>query len=232
MTHVLSYISTLMSANNLPNILLFAAALGAIRVAIRTLRTIERQTKAAEVAAKAQMDADRAWVMASVVGQPEEPLTKNLLEKTVVPGIVWQLQIVGNTPARIISEEFRCRIVDCDPDDVSKPKLEPIPVYLPNQVPEGQIVSPPGQKHLVSISVENDPTTALVNKLTQLSIGHAFFVSYGKVEYEDAFKRRGVTQFCAIYRPRTGGVITSPDGTVLNPPGFYVGGPTGYNYNT
>jgi hypothetical protein len=52
------------------------------------------------------------------------------------------------------------------------------------------------------------------------------------VEYEDAFKRKGVTQFCAIYRPHSGGVITTPDGTVLNPVGFHIDGPPEYNFNT
>jgi hypothetical protein len=40
-----------------------------------------------------------------------------------------------------------------------------------------------------------------------------------------------VTQFCAIYKPHGGGVITSPDGTVLNPVGFHTGGSSAYNFN-
>jgi hypothetical protein len=201
-----------------------------IAAAFITLRKLERQTKAAEAAAKAQMDADRAWVLASVAGQPEEPLTGNLM-KGVIPGIVWEIQIVGNTPARIVRKEFRCRIVDPTPDMVFKPMLEPIPVYLPDpNFAEGRIVSPPGEKQLFMVSVE--PTTSLVDRLVPVVMGNAFLCSYGRVEYEDAFKRKGVTQFCAVYRPPIGGVMKTPDGTVLNPPGFRIDGPDGYNYNT
>lgn len=233
MTNDPGYFATLFSANNLPNLLLFAAAVGAIIVAVITLRTIVRQTKAAEDAAKAQMDADRAWVLASIAGQPEEHFAKTLVE-TNIPAIVWQLDVVGNTPVRIIREDYRCRIVDCDPNVVSDPMLESTPAYLSNQIPEGRVVSPPGHTQAFLVPLEADPNanTSLVNRLSQVSIGHAFFVSYGRVEYEDAFKRKGVTQFCAIYRPPRGGVITSPDGKTLNPAGFHIGGPPGYNYNT
>jgi hypothetical protein len=50
-------------------------------MALRTLRAIRSQ-------AAAQMDADRAWVLVSVSGQPEEPLTGKFIEKGQIPGIV------------------------------------------------------------------------------------------------------------------------------------------------
>jgi hypothetical protein len=207
------------------------AVIGALGIiaAYSTLSTLERQTKAAEASAKAQMDADRAWVLARVAGQPEEPLTGNLI-KGVIPGIVWEIQIFGNTPARIVRAEFRCRIVDPTPDMPSKPMLEPIPVYLPDpNFAEGRSVLPPGEKQLFIVDIESD--SCLMRRLALVVIGKAFLCSYGKVEYEDAFKRKGVTQFCAVYRPSIGAVIKTPDGTVLNPPGFRIDGPEGYNYN-
>ena len=193
-------------------------------IAIRTMRAIQHQ-------ATAQMNADRAWVVANVAGSPQEPLTGSLIHG-VVPGIAWEIKIVGNTPARIIRQEFRCRIVDCQPTNISLPMLEPTPVYLPNQTPEGLMVSPPGDKPVFMSIVESEPNITLMARLSQVVIGHAFLVSYGRVEYEDAFKRRGVTQFCTIYKPHSGGVLTSPDGTALNPTGFHIAGPSGYNYNT
>jgi hypothetical protein len=231
------YFWDLIAANNLPNLLLFVVGVAGTIIAVRTLKKIERQTKAAEVSSKAQMDADRGWVLASVSGQPLEPMTKHLMEKGVHPGIVWKLQIFGNTPVRIIRTDFRCRIVDTDPDVASRPGLAREPVYFPNNTPEGRVVYPPGDTPMhFSISLENlvdpQPNVTLVDRLTQLPIGAGFLVSYGRVEYEDAFKRKGVTQFCAIYRPHRGGVITSPDGTVLNPVGFHIDGPAGYNFNT
>jgi hypothetical protein len=222
------YFVELVSPNNLPNLLLFVAAVGALAVGVRTLLAIERQTKAAQ-------DGDRGWVMASVAGNPEEPLTGNLI-KGIRPGIVWQLEVVGNTPVRIIRTDLRCRIVDSDPIMVFQPWLEPTPVYLPNQAPEGQVVSSPGQKQLIVLTIEDladpQPNVTLTGRLAQLGAGFGFFVSYGRVEYEDAFKRKGITQFCAIYRSHSGGVIKTPDGTVLNPVGFHIGGPPAYNFNT
>jgi len=88
-----------------------------------------------------------------------------------------------------------------------------------------------GHMKLFNIAVEPEPNTELKSSLYQVRMGGAFLVSYGRVEYQDAFGRNGVTQFCAVYRPPTGGVIKSPDGTDLNPVGFHIGGPSAYNYN-
>jgi hypothetical protein len=69
-------------------------------------------------------------------------------------------------------------------------------------------------------------------QVVAVSTGQAVWCCYGRIEYEDAFERKGVTQFCAVYRPQIGGVIESPNGVVLNPPGFFMDGPVGYNYTT
>ena len=213
------------------NLILAAVATVGVFIALATLRKLERQTKASEDSAKAQMNADRAWVMASVAGDPAEPLVDNLA-KGIHPGIVWRLQIFGNTPAKITRTQIRCRIVDCDPAMVFQPLLEPTPVYPTddNHV-EGKVVSPPGHTALINVSVEFVPNTELKSSLYQVQMGGAFLISYGRVEYQDAFGRSGLTQFCAIYTPYRGGVISSPDGTVLNPVGFHIGGPSAYNYN-
>jgi hypothetical protein len=214
------------------NLILAAVATAGVFIALATLRKLERQTKASEDSAKAQMNADRAWVMASVAGDPAEPLVENLATKGIHPGIVWRLRIFGNTPAKITRTQIRCRIVDCDPANVFQPLLEPAPVYHPDQNRvEGKVVSPPGHTMLVNVPVERVPNIELKNSLYQVQMGGAFLVSYGRVEYQDAFGRNGVTQFCAIYKPHSGGVITSPDGTVLNPVGFHIGGSSAYNYN-
>jgi len=53
--------------------------------------------------------------------------------------------------------------------------------------------------------------------------------AYGFIEYRDVFDRPGVTRFCYVYDFQFGGVLTSPDGTVLNPSGFRPGGPASYH---
>jgi len=208
------------------SLILATAGVGGVCLALRTLKAIEKQ-------ANAQMDADRAWVLASVIGQPKEPITKSIIEEGIIPGIVWQIQVAGNTPARIISERYRCRTVSVDKTALPpKPELESVPVYLPNtNSSDGQIVFPPGYSYAVSIPIENGPGN-LVERMTLTALGEIAFCAYGRIEYEDAFKRKGITQVCALYYPLRGGVIKSPDGTVLNPPGFRIGGPPGYNYNT
>jgi hypothetical protein len=112
-----------------------------------------------------------------------------------------------------------------------KPLLEPSPSYVhdPNVV-EVQSVFAPMHRHGFLSALESGDD--LIEQLTSVIAGKAFFCAYGCIEYEDAFKRRAVTQFCAIYHPPTGGVFKSPDGTILNPSGFRIGGPKGYNYNT
>ena len=73
----------------------------------RAAQAAENSATAAEQSSKAQMDADRAWVLISVAGQPEEPLTGNLI-KGQIPGIVWQIQIFGNTPIQADARSNSC----------------------------------------------------------------------------------------------------------------------------
>lgn len=195
-------------------------------IAIATLL----QANAAKMQAKAQMDADRAWVLASVGGQPEEPLTGNAV-KGIIPGIVWKIEIVGNTPAQILREQYRCRTV---PLVNGAPGLEEMPTYLRNQniIKEAEVF-PPGHKYFMNFPLEPTPERMPVStQMAEVIAGVRAFCAYGKIEYKDAFGRNGESQFCAIYRTRLGGIIKSPDGTDLNPPGFYIGGPKGYNHNT
>lgn len=182
---------------------------------------------------RANKNSDRGWILVhiSVSGQPKEPLTGNLIKDRIVPGIVWEIQVAGNTPVRIIREEYRCRVVPADKSvSPPKPSLEPTPAYMPDpNFVEGQVVFAPMHRHGYLSPLESSGTP-MSDQLALVAIGDSFFCAYGRVEYEDAFKRKATTQFCAIYHP--GGGIQSPDGTTLNPSGFRIGGPPGYNYNT
>jgi hypothetical protein len=61
------YSSRLLSPENLPNILLVVVAIAAIIVAVRTLKTLERQTSAIEKQGDALIDSERAWVIAELI---------------------------------------------------------------------------------------------------------------------------------------------------------------------
>jgi hypothetical protein len=191
-----------------------------------------RTVTAVQLQAAAQMDADRAWVLVSVYRQPEEPLTGQIV-KGIMPGLIWQVQIFGNTPAKITSEKHRCRIVSIEEGFFPpKPELESVPVYPSRYFVDRPIMYSPGNKDLRSIGLEYEKGMDVMAQIVAVTQAKAAWCAYGKIEYEDAFKRKGTTQFCAVYSPQLGGVIASPDGTVLNPPGFRIGGPPGYNYNT
>lgn len=209
---------------NLPNTILAIIGFVGIIAALLTLGAIREQ-------ARAQMDADRAWVLVSVVGQPQEPLAASIVRTGNIPGIVWKIKIAGNTPAQITRARYRCRTV---PMVDGKPDLEKTPTYLANEIVIAQAtVLAPNDSYLVSIGHEPTPERmSVVDEMTATLSGTRAFCAYGTIEYKDAFGRSGETQFCAIYRPQLGGIIKSPDGTVLNPPGFYIAGPDGYNYNT
>jgi hypothetical protein len=218
-----SYLNRLFTAENTPNIALAVVGIIGIAIANFTMKAIQKQ-------AQAQMDADRAWVLASVHGQPIEPLTKGLFGG-YTPGIVWKIQVAGNTPARIVRERYRCRIVPNNMNEFRhKAELESKPTYIKDRtLIEGDVVFPAGHQYLVSIGLE--PESCTIDEITKVTSGRATLCAYGWIEYEDTFERRGQTQFCAIYELQ-GGVIKSPDGTILNPTGFRIGGPPGYNYNT
>jgi len=177
---------------------------------------------------KALMDSERAWVLAIAVGNPQIPLydPKN---PGYTPGIVYLIEVSGKTPARIIRERFRCRIVPAiQGSQPLQPQLEKRPVYKSDSgMFEGAVMYASGYKYHLSVPLESGPMTA--TEFADLTNGRSVLCAYGCIEYRDAFKRKGKTQVCAIYHFSFGGVITSPNGIVLNPPGFRIGGPRVYN---
>jgi len=174
---------------------------------------------------KALRDSQRAWVTANGVGNPPEPLYSPQ-DPGRTPGIVYLIEIAGNTPAKIIRERFRCRIV---PAIQGEPQLETVPTYKSERgMFTGSAVYAPGYKYRISVPLESGPLT--LDQASDLRDGKTLLCAYGCVDYLDAFKRKRKTQVCAIYNFAFGFVVTSPDGsTVLNPPGFRAGGPKGYN---
>lgn len=66
----------------------------------------------------------------------------------------------------------------------------------------------------------------------KLRDGETVMCAFGIIEYEDSFGGKRETRTCYVYNFAWGGVIKSPDGTVLNPPGFRIGGPPAYNQTT
>jgi hypothetical protein len=108
-----------------------------------------------------------------------------------------------------------------------RPALEAVPVYPPQKTFQGSAVYPPTYKYQLSVPLESGPLSS--DQFARLRDGKEVVCAYGLIEYLDAFKRKGTTQICAVYDFAFGGVFSSPDGTILNQPGFRMGGPKGYN---
>ncbi len=92
----------------------------------------------------------------------------------------------------------------------------------------GGSVSPPGYSYLQSVPLESGPLTE--KEYRELYDGTSLLCSYCCIEYTDIFGRQAITQQCFVYDFAFGGVFQSPDGTILNPPGFRPapGIPSGY----
>ena len=175
------------------------------------------------------MDSDRAWILVKVRTESREPHT---VINAVVSGVFCEVEIVGNTPARVLSEKYRCRAVPRAEEFVGlAPELESVPVFLPDEYRRNPIFLAPGDKsprHMRFEYTEGSSGDDPVSKITMLEW---VLCVYGRVEYEDAFRRKAVTQFCAVYYPRLGSVALG-DGAEVKIGGFGIDGPEGYNYNT
>ncbi len=206
---------------NLPNWALVIVGGIAGYLAWRTVRAVQLQ-------AAAQMDSDRAWILVSVGTQSREP---HAVLNAVMAGVFCEVAVVGNTPARILSEKYRYRVIPQVKGAAGlTPELEKVPVYLPeNEVRNNPIFLAPGDKSPRHVQLEAPRDWG--EAVATISLLQSVLCVYGRIEYEDAFKRHAVTQFCAIYYPRLGSV-TLENHTEAKIGGFGIDGPEGYNYNT
>src|SRR5271157_217108 len=191
-----------------------------------TIGAIYRQTKAAK-------DSERAWVLVKRVGNPEQWYAPD--KPSYFPGMVFEFGVYGKTPARVTSADFRLHLVSPKPGvKPPEPELPRIPDYRSgsrdSEIPEKGRVLPPGDNFRIRIGL--DPLTLTEEQWVKLRDSEMIMCAYGVIKYRDAFGRNKETRTCYVYNFAWGGVITAPDGTVLNPPGFRAGGPSGYNKAT
>jgi hypothetical protein len=178
---------------------------------------------------KAQMDANRGWVLIESIRNPGLPLFS--AGSGYAPGIVYCIKVFGNTPATITRERYRCCIVPAIPGTSPRqPQLEKVPQYSAELNRFSGSVSPPGYSYAQSVPLESGPLTE--ESYRELQDGKTLLCSYCSIEYTDAFRREAITQTCHIYDFALGGVFQSPDGTILNPVGFRPGGPREYHRTT
>jgi hypothetical protein len=185
------------------------------------------------VQASSEQQEQRAWVLVKRTGDPERWYAPD--KPGYFPGMVFEFNVFGETPARVIASQFVLRPVPAKEGvKPPEPDLPAIPDYGPRfidpEIPAQGRLLPPDAGFQVRIRL--DPPTMTEEQWEKLRDGKTIMCAYGFIEYKDAFGWRRKTRVCYIYEFKWGGVITAPDGTVLNPPGFRVGGPPAYNEAT
>jgi hypothetical protein len=183
----------LSAPTNVPNWVLAAVGIGGIVVAVRTLRKLERQTKAAEDAANASLRqsehmiaSERAWMVARVEGEviPDSD-GKRLVRFSV------RCVNVGKTPAYLIGMANHGVVL---PRDQSLPD-PPVP-YIPNNVSEW-----PGEG--ISLQPEDfvlrHNWSTIARDLQKLIHGEDWLWVYGYINYRDAFGNKRETMYCFLW---------------------------------
>jgi hypothetical protein len=178
---------------------------------------------------KTAKNSERAWVLVGTTGSPERWYAPD--DPSYAPGMVFQFKVYGRTPAVLVKADFKLDSVPVRPGTKPpEPDLPSIPKYSESrnlEIPEGGRVLSPGETFQVRLSLS--PPTLTEEQWVKLRDGNTIMCAYGFIEYRDVFERKKEIRVCYLYEFRWGGVIKTPDGTVLNPPGFRIGGPRAYN---
>ena len=183
------------------NLLLATVGVSGTVIAICTLRKIERQTSATEVAARAAMrsahisaDAGRAWLVphVSFVHRLHDYARQGLPE---ISCMIVEIKNYGASPAEI----SKAKIVAL----LSPIELPSEPMYDELEVAAiaGEVVAP-GEQLLATAAIRHH-TVLTVGQLLQVSRREARLVCYGRIDYSDNSGRKRVTQFGYDWYART-----------------------------
>lgn len=173
---------------------------------------------------------ERAWVLVKrAVGPSSWYDPKNPL---YIPGMNFEFDVCGKTPAKIIDARFQLRPVP------AKPGIKPLAPDLPvppdygnpapdRDIPDMGMTLPPGKTFMISLTFRI--TEDLWN---QLMNDEMVICAYGIIRYKDAFGRDRETRTCYVYDFAWGVEVTDTNFKPINPPRFRVGGPSEYNQET
>ena len=202
-----SYLDTLISANNLPNLLLVAVGVGAIVFAWKTVAATRDAAKAALSNAQAVINAEGAWMIPKIIQPANYGLIMFPSEARNDPELKIKLTIInhGKTPAiGIRALNGYCSVEIVDPQSQSWTlKLPPIPDYsgvhggdVVRQAPGSVYVSNEGPNLVTHVLDKNfilAESEAWVRKEKCLCV-------MGYYEYLDVFGRSCITRFCYAYQ--------------------------------
>jgi hypothetical protein len=195
----------------------YAYITASLLIAIATLvlaGTAWTQAKAAKVSAiaaklgaEAQINAERAWMVAKMEDLPSEFVPDQTLR------VVCHVRNMGKTPALLCAKGERKELQD------SKYSLPDRPPTYENLIRwDSGAILPPQSEIVVFFYLFSNETSFVYNGERALWI-------HGFIEYRDAFDKPHETRYCFRYFPRLGGKDTA---TV----GFYPDGPAIYNRAT
>ncbi len=177
---------------------------------------------------------ERAWVAVKRVGNPPDNWVAEV-SKGYVPGIVFDFEVHGKTVARISESRFALAIVPVrggtpmpEPDLPLPPDYSAADSY--SIAGENRMVVPPDGTFQIRCFLRPFPPTE--KQLAELRDRAVLMCAYGYVKYLDSFGKNRETRVCYVYDFIWGGVLTSPDGTILNPSGFRIGDLPEYNKAT
>jgi hypothetical protein len=226
-----SYLGTLISANNLPSLLLVAVGVGAIVFAWKTVDATRDAAKAALLNAQAVINSERAWMIPKIVQPANHGPIMSPSSTRNDPPIKIKLTIAnqGKTPAigtRALNGYCSVEIVDPQSQSWTL-ELPQIPDY--SGVRGGKIVpQAPG-----SVYVSGEGSELSIDQIDKdfcLAESRAWarkekcLCIMGYYEYLDVFGRTRITRFCYAYQDVS--QIDSSGGTQYR---FRKAGPDAYN---
>ncbi len=166
---------------------------------------------------------ERAWIAIESIDVPEE-LSHYTLMFPMNIDLGYVFKNFGNTPAKLTDSRLIFRLVTSIDDLPSQPNYGPKQEY-PRFPLDGGLMVPNITFELRQAFQGPDGTPALSNEdLTAIRSGAKALVSYGFIEYRDAFDKRHETRFCHIYRVLKGTNYYGGD--------FGIAGPSEYNKHT
>jgi hypothetical protein len=171
-------------------------------------------------------NAERSWIGVDNIVPPEHlawvnvPRLDNFLFE-------YTFRNRGRTHARINYVRIRFRMIEA---------LEVLPRYpeygtgdhtMFQEIPPDGMVYPPQESFIVHAEFEgpNGEKAPTSEQIAAIRNHQSFLVSYGKVLYKDAFKRKHETRFCYVYSVQIG-----IQGRIKGE--FHLGGPSAYNKTT
>jgi hypothetical protein len=213
----------------------------------RQTAVMEAQTKTTEVSVAAAIrsadssqhgvdalvNSERSWVMVNRTAWPHEHGWYAPDFPQYRPGMAFEFEVSGKTPARITESRFILVPVPATPGTTPLEPELPLPPDYTNiprspEIPDDGRMFAPERKFQIMLGLSRNLS---LNEWEDLRDQNTLMCAYGRIKY-DSLGHDRETAVCYVFRFHFGGVFTSTDGTVLNPHGFEIGGPAAYNRST